>query len=481
MKEASSMVPVLLSGGSGTRLWPMSRELMPKQFLQIEADPSLFQLTLQRLNALSILPPIVVCNQEHRFLAAEQLREQFIQPQKIILESVGRNTAPAIALAALAAQREYEDAILLVLPSDHLLEDSEAFAHSIEQGLAFANKGHIVTFGITIHQPETAYGHIELGKVITEGQGYQIKSFIEKPDIQRARAFYESGDYLWNSGIFLFKAEVYLAELKRFAPDIFESCQKTFQSAQEDKDFLRFEEGIFNSCRSDSIDYAIMEHTQKAVVVPLSTQWSDVGSWASLWKAKVQVQDVNGTVKVGDAILDDVRDSYIHSENRLVVAIGMENCVVIETADAVLVANKEKSEEIKRMVSKLKSLKREEVLNHKTVKRPWGTYEVLMETVEFKVKRITVYPGQRLSLQSHECRAEHWVITKGMAQVLNDKQILQLKTGQSTYIPAKTKHRLFNNTKQIVELVEVQTGHYLGEDDITRYEDVYGRCFQKIN
>jgi mannose-1-phosphate guanylyltransferase/mannose-6-phosphate isomerase len=481
MRNTSSIVPVLLSGGSGTRLWPISRELMPKQFLQLGEAPSLFQLTLRRLQGLSVLPPVIVCNQEHRFLAAEQLREESIQPQKIILEPVGRNTAPAIALAAFAAQKEQKDAILLVLPSDHLLEDSQVFAQSIAQGLAFATKGYMVTFGITMHQAETAYGHIQLGEKMEDGLGYQIKSFIEKPDIQRAQAFYESGEYLWNSGMFLFKAELYLSELKKFAPDIFESCEQIFQGAHGDEDFLRFEANTFEFCRSDSIDYAIMEHTQKAVVVPLSTQWSDVGSWASLWQAKTQAQDINGTIQIGDTILEDVNNSYVHAESRLVVAIGIENCVVIETADAVLVADKKKSEEIKKMVSKLKSLKREEVLNHTIVKRPWGTYEVLMESTEFKVKRIIVYPGQQLSLQSHEHRAEHWVITKGSAQILNGNQIIQLSENESTYIPAKAKHRLFNNTKKIVEFIEVQTGHYLGEDDIIRYEDVYGRCLQKAS
>lgn len=475
LKDTSALIPVLLSGGSGTRLWPMSRELMPKQFLPVAAGSSLFQLTVQRLSGLSALAPIVVSNQEHRFLVAEQLREISIHPQKIILEPVARNTAPAIALAALAAMQNHEDPILLILPADHLLEDQEVFCATISQGMPLAIKDYMVTFGITMSQPETAYGHIQLGNHLAGTPGYEVKAFIEKPDMARAEIFYASSDYVWNSGMFLFKASCYLAELKQWAPDILESCEKAFQNRHEDEDFMRIDESEFENCRSDSIDYAVMEYTTKTAVVPLATQWSDVGSWASLWEAKIGEHDTNANVKIGDVILEDVQNCYVHAEDRLVVALGIENCVIVETTDAILVANKDKSQEIKKVVSRLKSLKREEILNHVVVKRPWGTYQTLMEGPHFKVKRIVVLPGGKLSLQSHERRAEHWVVTAGIADVVNGEQEIQLIANQSTYIPAKTRHRLSNNTNQILELIEVQTGDYLGEDDIKRYDDVYGR------
>jgi mannose-1-phosphate guanylyltransferase/mannose-6-phosphate isomerase len=475
-QDVSTLIPVLLSGGSGTRLWPMSRELMPKQFLPVASNKSLFQLTLERLNGLATLAPIIVCNQEHRFLAAEQLRGSCIKPQKIILEPIGRNTAPAIALAALAAMQNHDDPLLLVLPSDHLLEDKNVFCTAISEGIKLAAEDYMVTFGITISQPETAYGHIQLGDIIEKTSDYRVKAFIEKPEMAKAQAFYSSGGYVWNSGMFLFKASCYLTELKQWAPDILTNCENAFQKAHADEDFLRIDETHFTSCRSDSIDYAIMEHTAKAVVVPLATQWSDVGSWASLWEAKTDEYDDDANVKIGDVILEDVRNCYIHAENRLVVALGIENCVIVETADAILVVNKDKSQEIKKVVSKLKSLNREEILNHVIVNRPWGTYQVLMKGPHFKVKKIIVYPQAKLSLQSHEYRAEHWVITAGTAEIVNGEQILQLTANQSTYIPAKTKHRLSNNTTQLLELIEVQTGDYLDEDDIERYDDVYGRA-----
>ncbi len=475
VNKESKLVPVLLSGGSGTRLWPMSRELMPKQFLPVAAAMSLFQLTVQRLNGLSALAPIVVCNQEHRFLVAEQLREISIQPQKIILEPTARNTAPAIALAALAAMQNDDDPILLVLPADHLLEDQQTFCATIANSMSLANKDYLVTFGVTMLQPETAYGYIQLGTHLTETPGYEVKAFVEKPDRARAQLFYASGDYVWNSGLFLFKASNYLTELKQWAPDILACCEKTFQNRHEDEDFVRMNANDFKNCRSDSIDYAVMEHTARSAVVPLTTPWSDVGSWASLWEAKVGEHDANANVKVGDVILEDVQNCYVHAEDRLVVALGINNCVVVETADAILVANKDKSQEIKTIVSKLKSLNREEILNHVMVKRPWGTYQVLMEGPNFKVKKIVVYPGAQLSLQSHEHRAEHWVVTAGIADVINGEQFIQLTANQSTYIPARAQHRLSNNTSQVLELIEVQTGNYLGEDDIKRYDDVYGR------
>lgn len=475
VKDTLTLVPVLLSGGSGTRLWPISRELMPKQFLSVAGEKSLFQLTLERLSDLPAMAPIVVCNQDHRFLAAEQLRESLMRAQKIILEPIGRNTAPAIALAALAAMQDQGDSLLLVLPADHLLEDTAAFCAAIAEGIKLAQEDNMVTFGITMSQPEIAYGHIQLGAPLKEVLAYTVKAFIEKPEIARAQAFYESGDYLWNSGMFLFKASRYLAELKQWAPDILAHCENAFEKAHADEDFLRIEKDDFIACRSDSIDYAIMEHTTKAVVVPLTTQWSDVGSWASLWEAKTNTHDADANVKVGDVILEDVQNCYVHAEDRLVVALGIENCVIVETADAILVANKDKSQEIKKIVSKLKLLNREEILGHVVVNRPWGTYQVLMEGPHFKVKKIVVYPGAKLSLQSHEHRAEHWVITMGAAEVVNGTQVLQLTANQSIYIPAKAKHRLTNNTTELLELIEVQTGNYLGEDDIKRYDDIYGR------
>ncbi|MEH6568627.1 MAG: mannose-1-phosphate guanylyltransferase/mannose-6-phosphate isomerase [Halioglobus sp.] len=466
------LVPVLLSGGVGSRLWPVSREAHPKQFLPLAGELSMLQETLQRTADLEASAPVVVCNEEHRFMVAEQFRQIDLRPNALILEPEGRNTAPAVALAALQALEKDPDAILLVLPADHLIQNIPAFVAAVDKALPLAQAGQLMTFGVVPTQPETGYGYIKCGERIRDDL-YALERFVEKPDLAVAGEYVASGDYLWNSGMFLLGANVYLEELQRFAPDMLEACRKAMDGASMDLDFVRPEKNAFLSCPSDSIDYAVMEKTKLGAVVSLDCGWSDVGAWSALWE--VASRDSLGNASVGDIILDNCSNSYFRSESRLIAATGVDNLVVIETADAVLVADREKVQDVKRIVSQLKEASRPEALLHQKVYRPWGSYESLVTAERFQVKRIVVNPGATLSLQMHHHRAEHWIVVHGTAEVTCEDKVFMLAEDESTYIPLGHKHRLGNPGRIPLELIEVQSGAYLGEDDIVRFEDVYGR------
>ena len=467
------LIPVLLSGGVGSRLWPLSRELNPKQFLPLTGELSLLEQTLQRASSLpNMAAPIVVCNEEHRFLVAEQLRNIGQAGASIILEPAGRNTAPAIAVAAFQALKVDAEALLLVMPADHIIKNTATFADAVSQGLVPAAKGKLVTFGIVPESPETGYGYIRGGEGGEEGC-YPIAEFVEKPALEVAQHYIAAGNYYWNSGMFLLGARAYLDELKSLSPAMYAAAEASLLEASEDMDFVRLNRTAFEACPSDSIDYAVMEKTEKGMVVPLSCGWSDVGSWSSLWE--VDEKDPQGNVCKGDVIAQDSSNSYIHSSSRLVTTLGVDNVVVVETADAVLVADMGQVQNIKTIVNAIKDQQRSEVSSHKKVYRPWGSYESLDAGEGFQVKRIIVTPGQQLSLQMHHHRAEHWIVVRGTALVTcGDKEFI-LTEDQSTYIPLGTKHRLANNGIIELELIEVQSGRYLGEDDIVRFEDIYGR------
>ncbi len=471
------LIPVLLSGGVGSRLWPVSRELYPKQFLTLADERlSLFQQTLERLGDMpSLGKPIVVCNEEHRFLVAQQLREMGLEGGSIILEPAGRNTAPAIALAAIDALQQTADAVLFVLPADHLIRDRGALQQAAQQALVQAGAGHLVTFGIVPQTPETGYGYIRRGAAIGE-QAFAVSHFAEKPDLATAQSYLDSGEYFWNSGMFVFRADRYLEELERHAPAVLEACRKACEQASDDLDFIRVHRESFLACPSDSIDYAVMERTERAAMVTLECGWSDVGSWGALWQTGAA--DEHGNVCRGDVVMNEVSNTYVRAESRLVAAVGLKDVVIVETADAVLVADRNAAQEVKQIVSHLKREQRDEALNHKRVYRPWGSYESLVVAGRFQVKRIIVEPGHQLSLQMHHHRAEHWIVVRGTALVTCGEQELMLREDQSTYIPLGTKHRLANPGKIPLELIEVQTGSYLGEDDIVRFTDVYGRVPQ---
>jgi len=454
-------------------LWPVSRELYPKQFLPLTGQGSLLVQTLERAAAIDdVAAPIVVCNDEHRFLVAEQLRQSGIAPAAILLEPEGKNTAPAVAVAALRALELNADATLLVLPADHVIQQPEAFAEAVARGLSAAAEGYLVTFGIVPTAPETGYGYIQAGAAWRDGI-HELKQFVEKPDLETAKKYVSSGDYVWNSGMFLLRADAYIAELEAHAPLILAAARKALAAAQTDLDFARLDKTAFAMCPSDSIDYAVMEHTRKGMVIPLACGWSDVGSWSSLWE--VEGKDEDGNVLSGDVLVHDVNASYIRSESRLVAAIGVDDIVVVETSDAVLIANKARVQDVKHIVAALKKNHRDEATLHKRVYRPWGSYESLVNAHRFQVKRIVVNPGQQLSLQMHHHRAEHWIVVSGTAKVTcGDKEYL-LSEDQSTYIPLGNRHRLANPGVIPLEIIEVQTGSYLGEDDIVRFQDVYGR------
>lgn len=464
--------PVILCGGVGTRLWPLSREHFPKQFLPLLDDSeTLLQATVKRLQRLDATP-IVICNREHRFIVAEQLRKMGLTSFKIILEPIGRNTAPAAAIAALLIEQMDPDAIMAIIPADHYIANSEYFNDRLRLAAEYAHD-NLITFGIKASKPETGYGYIEAGAEIAPDQVYHVKQFIEKPNIENAKKYVERGNFYWNSGIFVFKAKKYLQDLETYAPDILEASRQSFLTSQQDLDFLCVAKEAFEKCRSDSIDYAVMEKAKNVIVIPFNSEWNDLGSWTSLWDNLEK--DNEGNAQRGDVILKDVKNCYLHASHRLLAVIGMENCVVVETSDTVMVAHKEHAQEIKTIVSLLKAKQREEVINHRKVYRPWGSYEVLIEGNAFKVKHIVVNPGASLSLQMHHKRAEHWVIVRGTAEVTRDDEKFILKSDQSMYIPAKVKHRLYNPDLLPLEIIEVQTGAYLGEDDIVRYEDIYGR------
>ncbi|HEX7113230.1 MAG TPA: mannose-1-phosphate guanylyltransferase/mannose-6-phosphate isomerase [Mizugakiibacter sp.] len=465
------VLPVLLSGGSGTRLWPLSREGHPKQFLALAAGHSMLQATWLRVCELAGgQAPLVVANEAHRFMAAEQLHEVGGAPSALILEPVGRNTAPAIAAAALAASAEGADPLLLVLPSDHAIRDEVRFRAAVRAALPAAREGALVTFGIVPTAPETGYGYIKAAA----GEGVRaVERFVEKPDRAAAQEYVASGAYFWNSGMFLFRASRYLAELGRFRPDILAAVRAAMAAARRDVDFLRLDKAAFEACPAESIDYAVMEHTDAARVLPIDVGWSDVGSWSALWE--VAERDAQGNAHHGDVVALDCRDTYAWTERRLVGLIGLDGVVVVDTDDALLVARKDEVQKVKDVVAQLKRQGRGEVALHRKVYRPWGHYDSIDMAERFQVKRITVKPGASLSLQMHHHRAEHWVVVSGTARVTRGDDIFMLAENQSTYIPVGMKHRLENPGKVPLELIEVQSGGYLGEDDIVRFEDVYGR------
>ena len=462
--------PVILSGGSGTRLWPLSREQMPKQFLRLTSSQSLLQQTLSRLAGLTDTAAMLMGHHSHRFLMAEQLREIDLDAT-IVLEPEGRNTAPAIACAALLARQSGEDPLLLVLPADHAIGDVRAFQHSVSVAAPLAEAGYLVTFGVVPTQPETGYGYIACGEPL-EG-GHHLAAFIEKPDALRAAELVESGDYLWNSGMFLLRASSYLDQLQRLQPTILEACQEAVNSAHRDLDFLRLGEAAFNRCPADSIDYAVMEHCDRAAVVPLAAAWSDIGSFDALW-ATVE-PDAAGNASKGDAWLTDTQDSLVFAEHRLVATLGVQNLIVVETSDSVLVAHRDQAQQVKQLVASLSQAGRSEPCSAPQVQRPWGSFQAMDSGERYQVKHITVKPGGRLSLQRHHHRAEHWIVVRGTARVTLEEQSFLVSENQSTYIPIGALHRLENTGKIPLELIEVQSGSYLGEDDIERLDDVYAR------
>ena len=466
------LIPVILSGGVGSRLWPVSREGRPKQFLPLGGVNSMLQETSQRLESLQAEPPIVVCNEAHRFLVAEQLREIDLPATALILEPAGRNTAPAIAMAAIQAVQSDPDAILLVLPADHHIGNPRAFAAAVQQGLPAAATGHLITFGVVPSSPETGYGYIRGGEEISSGV-LNLAEFVEKPNAATAAGYLEAGNFYWNSGMFLLGAQSYLDALLQYQPEMHRLSCAAMDGASRDLDFLRPDTDLFLACPSDSIDYAVMEHTDRGGIVPLDCEWSDIGAWSALWE--VGTPDTAGNVVEGDVLAHETTNSYVRSESRLVTTTGVDNLVVVETADAVLVADRNNVQGVKDIVSALKIADRSEATVHQRVFRPWGSYESLVVAEGFQVKRIIVQPGQTLSLQKHFHRAEHWIVVKGTAEVTRGEETFTLTEDQSTYIPLGEVHRLANPGKIPLELIEVQSGSYLGEDDIVRFEDVYGR------
>lgn len=461
------ITPVIMAGGSGSRLWPASRQLMPKQFLKLMGDKSMLVETVNRLEGLPCKPPIIVCNDEHRFIVAEELRVNGVDDATIILEPVGRNTAPAIALAALAAE---PDDILLVLPADHVIKDKDAFQHAVEVALSLAQQDKLVTFGVLPDSPHTGYGYIKAESI---HQASPILEFVEKPDQATAQHYLESGCYFWNSGMFMFRADRFLLELQELCPEIFTACREAMDKATIDLSFVRPDVASFKACPEDSIDYAVMEQTKKGFVVPMDAQWSDIGSWESLWE--ISEKDAAGNVVKGDVIAKDISSCYINSESKLVATIGLKDIVIVETKDALLVANRKDMQKVKEVVQRLKEESRNEYKHGREVYRPWGHYDSIDFGPRDQVKRITVKPGGKLSVQMHHHRAEHWIVVSGTAKVtIGDKTHL-LSENESTYIPIGQIHCLENPGKIPLEIIEVQTGAYLGEDDIVRFKDQYGR------
>ena len=465
----TDLQPDQLSGGSGTRLWPLSREAYPKQFLALAGDDTMVQATWRRVAPLAGAAPIVVANEDHRFLVAEQLRQAGAPRAAILLEPAGRNTAPAIAAAALQATADGADPLLLVLPSDHVVTDEAAFHAAVREAIPAAAGGALVTFGIVPGAPETGFGYIQA----EAGDGVRaVRRFVEKPDAATAARYLSEGGYYWNSGMFLFRASRFLAELGRHAPAMLAAVRAACDGAVRDGDFIRLDKAAFEACPADSIDYAVMEKTDRAMVLPVDIGWNDVGSWSALWE--VSAQDGDGNAHHGDVIAVDSRNSYAWAR-RLVALVGVDDLVVVETDDAVLVAHKDKVQQVKEVVARLKAGQRSHAVLHREVHRPWGSYDSIDQDEGFQVKRIKVKPGGRLSLQSHTRRAEHWIVVRGTARVTRDNDVFELHANQSTYIPLGAKHRLENPGDEVLELIEVQSGDYLGEDDIVRYEDVYGR------
>ena len=465
------MIPIILSGGSGTRLWPLSRKMYPKQFLSLLHDETMLQKTLLRLRGVEHSPPIVVCNNEHRFIVAEQARQIGLEDLSIILEPLGRNTAPAIAVAAIHALMKQQDPVLLVLSADHEITDENAFRDAVRQASVLAERGRLVTFGIVPTQAATGYGYIRRGEA--EDSGYAVDEFVEKPDTATAESYLADGKYFWNSGMFMFKAKTYLDELQKFNPEMVKHCYEAADQMTHDIGFLRLNSDAFAACEANSIDYAVMEKTELACVVPMDAGWSDIGSWSSLWEQGNK--DDHGNSTHGDVMTTDTEDSFVHSESRLVAAVGVKDLVIVETQDAVLVADKSKAQEVKQIVERLQQEQREEENFHRIVYRPWGSFDSVDEGDGYKVKRISVKPGARLSKQMHHRRAEHWVVVRGTARVFRDDEIFDLQENESVFIPLGATHYLENPGSEPLDIIEVQSGSYLGEDDIVRFEDIYGR------
>ncbi|MBR7801486.1 mannose-1-phosphate guanylyltransferase/mannose-6-phosphate isomerase [Undibacterium fentianense] len=477
--------PVILSGGSGTRLWPLSRDKHPKQLLALFNNETMLQATALRVQnfqgaATVSSRVIVVCNEEYRFITAEQLREVGCTDSTLLLEPFGRNTAPAVTLAALAASQNDNDSILLIMPADHQIGDEEGFYQAIAAGLPQASAGAMVTFGIVPDRPETGYGYILLGKQLDQSIALELKSFVEKPHVELAQEYVKNGQHVWNSGIFMMRASVWLRAIAHFNPAMFEACQTSFKLAKSDCDFVRIDKEAFAACPSDSIDYAVMEKLASApelgisaCVVPFNAAWSDVGAWDAVWQ--VSNKDENGNSLRGDVLVEDSRNCLLMSDSRLLACLGLEDVIVVETPDAVLVTNKANTSNIKRIITRLKDSHQALTDNHRKVYRPWGHYDSVDRGEHFQVKRIVVKPGGSLSMQMHQHRAEHWIVVAGTAKVTRGDEVMTLQANQSTYIPRGVKHRLENTTDAELEVIEVQSGSYLGEDDIVRFGDIYGR------
>ena len=468
------IVPVIMAGGSGSRLWPLSRAKYPKQFLAITGEQTMLQQTLKRVEGLEHSAPFVICNEEHRFLVAEQLHRIDSSHSGILLEPVGRNTAPAIALAAKFAlsEKQAEDVLMLVLAADHVIKDTQSFHQSVQVAIPYALQGNMVTFGIKANAPETGYGYIKTGATVTvedESRGFSVDSFVEKPNLETAQGYLDDGRYLWNSGMFLFKASTYLEELGKFRPDILKACESAYESHFEDLDFIRMSPELFSQIPDESIDFAVMENTEKAVVVPMDANWSDVGSWSALWD--VNNKDEQGNATRGDVLTEQTQNSYIYSQDKLVATVGIENLIVVETKDAVLIADKDKVQDVKSIVNQLKQKNRAECQQHQQVYRPWGVHETVSEGERYHVKQVLVKPGEKTALQMHHHRAEHWVVVSGTAKVTKGDEIFLLTENQSTYIPVGTAHAIENPGRVPLELIEVRSGSYLEEDDIVRFDE----------
>ena len=476
------IIPVIMAGGSGTRLWPLSRQLHPKQFLPLVSEKTMLQETCERLSGIEHKPPLLICGENHRFTVAEQLRQADFEFDHILLEPEGRNTAPAVALAALQAMKVVSEddnpdsePVLLVLAADHVIKDDQAFVSAVNSALPFAHQGRLVTFGIVPKTPETGYGYIKAGDSLDTNVATAMKvdEFVEKPDLKTAESYLSSGNYLWNSGMFMFKASQFLSELEAQRPDILAVCRQSMECASVDIDFIRPDTDIFITCPEDSIDYAVMEKTESAVVVPMDCGWSDVGSWSALWD--VADKDENGNATKGDVLTLDSKDCFIQSNHKLVATVGLKDVVIVESDDAIMVANKNRVQDVKAIVSQLKEQGRSEASLHRKVYRPWGSYDGIDSGERFQVKRIVVKPGGKLSLQMHHHRAEHWIVVSGTAVVTKGDKEFILSENESTYIPIGETHRLENPGAIPLEMIEVQSGSYLGEDDIVRMEDSYGR------
>lgn len=461
------ILPVVMAGGTGSRLWPLSRTLYPKQFLTLTSSSSMLQETIMRLDGLAHEHPLIICNEEHRFIVAEQLRQLQLEHSGIILEPVGRNTAPAIALAALHAIKNHDDPILLVLAADHVIQNNCAFHAAIEKALDLAVEGKLVTFGIVPDKPEIGYGYIKQGKPVSE-HAFAVSEFVEKPDLDTAKKYLDEGTYYWNSGMFIFRASRYINELKLYRPDILDACVSALEGASLDLDFTRLNATSFTQCPDESIDYAVMERTSDAAVIPLDACWSDVGSWAALWE--VDNKDNNQNVIHGDVIAIDTKRSYLYSQHRLISAVGLDNVIVVETKDAILVSHKDKVQSVKNVVNMLKSCSRSEYLQHRELYRPWGTSDAVSEGNRYHVRKVTVKPGERTATQIHYHRAEHWIVVTGTAKVCCGEKITILTENESTYIPVGMSHSLENPGKIPLEIIEVRTGAYLEDDDIVRLE-----------